>query len=196
MSQNSHLRCYISETILKEVPALSTNGELQTNVTDFQQLFRSHYPVLCRLLTGILGRSAAEDVAQEAFIKLYTTPPGEFSNIRGWLTKVAMNIAYNHLRSEKNRLKREARAGLVPGVTEPETEVLRKEQAELTRIILEAMPKRDRAYLVLRFSGMNYSEIAATLGVRESSVGTLLARARAKFKAEYIRLKGGEENVL
>jgi DNA-directed RNA polymerase specialized sigma24 family protein len=44
--------------------------------TGFRELFDSYYPVICRQLTCLLGsRAAAEDVAQETFIKLYQSPP-------------------------------------------------------------------------------------------------------------------------
>lgn len=75
-------------------------------------------------------------------------------------------------------------------VAEPEEALVRGEEVALTRHVLENLPERDRACLLLKFSGMNYADIARATGVKESSVGTLLARARARFKSEYIRLKG------
>ncbi|OPX88499.1 MAG: RNA polymerase sigma factor YlaC [Pelotomaculum sp. PtaB.Bin104] len=166
----------------------------------FQALFDRHYPALCRKLIGLLGsRAAAEDVAQEAFMKLYLTPPREDANLRGWLSKVATNLAINQLRSEGSRRRRETNAGrardtdLVEG---PEDALLREEKALLTKRVLEILPERDRACLLLRFSGMSYAGIAAALGLKETSVGTLLARARASFKSEYTRLKESDDGVL
>lgn len=110
----------------------------------------------------------------------------------GGLSRVATNLAYNHLRSEGSRRRREAGYGEIPGVrvAEPEEALVRGEEVALTRHVLENLPERDRACLLLKFSGMNYADIARATGVKESSVGTLLARARARFKSEYIRLKG------
>lgn len=177
---------------------LSITSKHMTNQAGFRELFDRHYPSLCRQLTFILGnRAAAEDVAQEAFLKLYRTPPPEPSNLGGWLAKVAANLAYNYLRSETSRRRREARAGqfstLVAG---PEEELIRNEDTALTRRALELLPDRDRACLFLKFSGMDYAGIARATGVKVSSVGTLLARARARFKTEYLRLKGSEDSVL
>ena len=51
----------------------------------------------------------AEEITQETFLKLYTTPPRQYQNIGGWLSRVAVNLAYNSLRREKSRQRREAK---------------------------------------------------------------------------------------
>jgi len=166
----------------------------------FKVLFDRYYPAVCRRLIGLLGsRAAAEDVAQETFIKLYLTPPRESANLNGWLAKVATNLAYNQLRSENSRRQRESRTGRQwdASVAEgPEEALVREEEAAFTRRVLENLPERDRACLLLKFSGMSYAGLAEVLGVRESSIGTLLARARARFKTEYTRLKESDGGVL
>ena len=78
----------------------------------------------------------------------------------------------------------------------PEEVLIRDEEVALTRQVLELLPERDRACLLLKFSGMSYAEIARVTGIKENSVGTVLAQARAKFKREYIRLKGSDDGVL
>jgi RNA polymerase sigma factor (sigma-70 family) len=179
------------------VPLITAS--LNNNMNGFKELFESHYPSVCRRLTALLGsRSAAEDVAQEAFIKLYEAPPREFTNPGGWLTRVATNMAYNHLNSEKSRRRREADIGDTLTVVEPDPaeELLRDEKVAFTRRVLALLPERDRACLLLKFSGMDYAAIARVIGVKESSVGTLLARARARFKSEYLKLGGSDHDVL
>lgn len=166
----------------------------------FKVLFDRHYPAVCRGLIGLLGnRAAAEDVAQETFIKLYLTPPRESANLNGWLAKVATNLAYNQLRSENSRRHREIRTGRQWENSvdkDPEDALVREEEAAFTRRVLELLPERDRACLLLKFSGMCYADLAEVLGVKESSIGTLLARARARFKNEYTRLKESDGGVL
>ncbi len=176
-----------------------TADKTKVSNSGFRELFDRYYPAVCRHLTCLLGsRTAAEDVAQETFVKLYQSPPRDFSNLGGWLARVATNLAYNQLRSENGRRRREAGFGNLPGTPEadPEEALVRSEEIALTRQVLELLPERDRACLLLKFSGMNYAVIAQAIGVKESSVGTLLARARARFKAEYIRLKGSDDGVL
>jgi RNA polymerase sigma factor (sigma-70 family) len=159
----------------------------------FRDFFDRYYQAVCRRLTGLLGnRSAAEDVAQEAFLKLYQTPPADPANVGGWLNRVAVNLAYNYLRGEESRRRREmtaggSEAGEAPEWAGPEESALRTEEVEQVRMALESLTVRDRACLLLRFSGMSYAEIAAALDIGESSVGTVLARSRARFKKEYLR---------
>lgn len=179
------------------MPSVTTG--YNKNLAGFKELFESHYPSVCRKLTALLGsRAAAEDVAQEAFIKLYETPPREFSNPGGWISRVATNMAYNYLCSEKSRRRREAVSGgfLTVKEAEPDEVLLRNEEVAFTRRVLTILPERDRACLLLKFSGMNYAAIARVIGVKESSVGTLLARARTRFKSEYLKLGGNDHGVL
>jgi DNA-directed RNA polymerase specialized sigma24 family protein len=54
----------------------------------FRELFEANYPMVLRHLILILGeQAAAEDIAQETFIRLYERPPKEFTNLSGWLLK-------------------------------------------------------------------------------------------------------------
>jgi DNA-directed RNA polymerase specialized sigma24 family protein len=48
---------------------------------------------------------------------------------------------------------------------------------------LDALPSRERALLLLRHEGYSYRELGKALRIRESSVGTLLGRARERFRA-------------
>lgn len=174
----------------------------------FRATFDREYPFICRLTAGIVGSfAAAEDVAQEAFVRLYRNPPSDLSNVRGWLGTVAVNLALNHLRSEQARARREeygeangrfrgTALTAEPATGSAEEEVTRHEDDALTRAALAALPDRERIALLLRTSGMSYREIAQSLRVKETSVGTLLARARQAFRSEYTRLKGSDDGVL
>lgn len=130
-------------------------------------------------------------MAQETFLKLFQTPPREQSNLGGWLARVATNLAYNQLRSEKSRKGREIKSDLGLVAMAPAEEIaLRNEEIRLVQSALDSLQDRDKTCLLLRYSGMSYADIAGVLGIKPSSVGTTLARAQAKFKDEYLRLKG------
>ena len=49
----------------------------------------------------------------------------------------------------------------------------------------DRLAERDRQMLLLRADGYAYRELAAALGLNESSVGTLLARAKRAFREAY-----------
>ncbi len=158
----------------------------------YQETYNHYYPALCRQLTYMLGsRAVAEEITQEAFLKLYCTPPRQYQNIGGWLSRVAVNLAYNYLRSEKSRLRREEKTER-QGVKAISSEdaALQNEETNLVRITLQTLPKRDRLCLLMKHSGFSYDEIAEAIGVKKTSVGTIIARAQAKFKRVYLEQKG------
>ena len=152
----------------------------------FRELFEANYPMVLRHLILILGeQAAAEDIAQETFIRLYERPPKEFTNLSGWLIKVSTNLAYNYLRGEKSRKRREL-------ADAPVTEVfaddwLRVGEAEEVREALRRLDYRDRVLIVLKFYGFSYEEISEMTGVKKTSIGKTLARALERFQAAYER---------
>lgn len=151
----------------------------------FRGVFEKHYPELCRRLLPYLGnRAAVEDVVQEAFVRLYFRPPAHQDNIPGWLFRVAVNLAYNHVRTEERRRRREQKVYMEVAETR-EDEVVRREDIAQVRETLARMAPRDRFCLLLRFQGYGYAEIAAVLQVEAGSVGTILARARERFRREF-----------
>jgi RNA polymerase sigma-70 factor (ECF subfamily) len=66
------------------------------------------------------------------------------------------------------------------------------EQQERVRSILSALPQREAEFLVLRSHGFSYDEVALTLNINPSSVGTLLSRAQQSFRKEFIKRYGHE----
>ena len=53
------------------------------------------------------------------------------------------------------------------------------------------MDERERTLLLMKFSGFQYKEIAEATHMEVSSVGTMLARAKAKFRKMYRGMKEG-----
>ena len=163
-------------------------------MTEFQSIFERYYPGVFRRALLILGnRAAAEDVAQEVFFRLWYSPPRDAGNIGGWLYTTAAHLSLNHLRGEKRRRDRETRAGAdrsEAGEGAEEAAVANCE-AESARRALAKLAERDRLILLMKFSGHSYRDIAAAAGVEKGSVGTLLARAQARFREEYESGGGG-----
>lgn len=52
------------------------------------------------------------------------------------------------------------------------------------------MNERDRTILLMKFSGFQYKEIADVLHIDISSIGTLLVRAKQKFRKMYKQVEG------
>jgi len=152
----------------------------------FRELFEANYSMVFRHLILIVGEQAtAEDIAQETFIKLYERPPEEFTNLSGWLIKVSTNLAYNYLRGEKSRKRREMADMSITEISADDC--FRASETGEVRDALRRLDYRDRALIVLKFYGFSYGEIAEMTGVKKSSVGKVLARALEKFKQAYER---------
>jgi RNA polymerase sigma-70 factor (ECF subfamily) len=158
---------------------------------EFQATFLEHYGAIYRHLFRLLGsQEEAEDLAQEAFLRLYRQrfPPGREHNLRAWLYRVATHLACNALRSQRRRERRErAEAGRAEpsGGVDPAEAVLREEERDAVRRVLGCLRPREAQVLLLRYAGLSYREVAEVLGVAPGSVGTLLARAEAAFERAY-----------
>lgn len=153
----------------------------------FEALFIRHYPRVCGVLRRLVGRpDEAEELASEAFVRLWRHQDQVEGNPEGWLYKVAVNLGYNALRAGRRRESYEAQAGTQALEDErsddPPAAFERSEQIERVRETLRRMPPRQAQILALRHAGLSYKELASALGVAVGSVGTLLARAEAEFE--------------
>ena len=63
--------------------------------------------------------------------------------------------------------------------------ILSEERRARVQAVLAEMKPRDAQLLVLRADGLAYRELAESLGVQASSIGTLLARAEAEFEGKF-----------
>jgi RNA polymerase sigma-70 factor (ECF subfamily) len=160
---------------------------------DIKTLFDEVYPPLfryCHRLTG--DPDAAEDLAQEAFVRLLDRGPrGPVHGLRVWMFKVATNLIRDSARQSTTR--RRILASSIPPdpVPSPETEVERSERIEEVRAALDQLAPRDREVLLLRQEGFSYREIAQVVNVAPTSVGTLLARALERFASVYTKENPG-----
>lgn len=135
-----------------------------------------------------------EEIVQESFLLLFQHLRRGKSreNLRGWVFKVARNLAFKQLRRncDQQRLliplddPAAARAG---SDADPEQQARsRRRQANLWAVV-KALPKRDQACLFLRAEGLRYREIADIVGVSLGSVAASLARSLGKLT----RVDGG-----
>lgn len=163
----------------------------QGNRSAFGQLVDRHKDGLVSYLMRLTGsRSQAEDLAQEAFLRLYER--GHRYSERGTLQSYLYRIATNLVRSEARRDLRWSRLRVAffhsnGHRTEPsqQTEILRSElNRELTRALAK-LPLRYRAPIVLSYiEDKSHREIADLLGIQEGTVKSRLHRGRALLRGE------------
>jgi RNA polymerase sigma-70 factor (ECF subfamily) len=134
-----------------------------------------------------VGRTAAQDVAQEVFLALFhhVRLGRPRDNLRGWIFKVAHNLALK----QRQRQRREAdfapeieRAALVIDPSLNPEQRLAEEQHQLRlRAVLRALPERDRQCLSLRAEGLKYREIANVLGISLGAVAKAVSRSLTRL---------------
>ena len=150
------------------------------------ELFHLHHPRLVRFLHRATGDGElAADVVQEAFVRLYQR--GDMPDSpEAWLISVALNL----VRNERARGQRRGRL-LTPSRSErvladppasPDEAFAADETRRRVRRVLDDLPERDRAVLLLQAEGYAYREIARALELNEASLGVFLARARRAFR--------------
>ena len=137
-------------------------------------------------LTGDL--SVAEDVFQEAFMRLHT----QFEEVREpkrWLYRTVHNLALNHLRDANKivplDLSREAEGAMGTDNTDntdpqplPDEQIVRLEGIGLVRLSLEILDPRSRELIQLKFNEeLSYKEISARTGLSIGNVGYILHHA-------------------
>jgi len=158
------------------------------DVRAFDALFRRWSGPLLRYLERMVrDAAAAEELAQEAFLRVHRArdryvPQARFST---WLYRIATNLALNELRRPRVREPHQSTdaddaaplAAAQPGVDD--VVEARRLGAAVERELAQ-LPERQRAALWLTaVEGLSYAEVSATLDVSEQAVKALVHRARS-----------------
>jgi len=163
---------------------------------DLEMVFRAQYERIARVIAGVIRDHArAEELAVEVFLKWDRHPAAHGENAEGWLYRTALRMALNELRTELRRSRYETVFAFLSfhtakRVPSPEQNWAAKEEQEQVRVVLNRLKRRNAGLLLLRNSGLTYSEIAGTLHLNPSSIGTLLKRAEEGFRKEFMKLYG------
>ena len=144
--------------------------------------------------TGDLAQ--AEDVVQEAFMKLHV----QFEQIakpRPWLYRTVHNLALNRRRAADKTVslavsldesaddENTAAAETADPALLPDEQIIRLEGIGLVRISLDALDDRSRELVKLKFNDeLSYKDIAARTGLTTGNVGFILHRALKTIAAE------------
>lgn len=162
-------------------------GTARGDAAAFEALFHRHYDRVYGILFRLVGeRGEAEDLAQEAFLRLHDHARRRRAddNVGAWLYRVATNLGYNALRDRRRRWQRDV-ALVSPEAEDAADGVARREERRAVRAALASLSARQAQLLVLRQMEFSYAECAAIVGVAPSSIGALLARAARDFRKAY-----------
>jgi RNA polymerase sigma-70 factor (ECF subfamily) len=131
------------------------------------------------LLSNGLDSTRAQDVAQDAFLRLYTTlrDGTVIDNPKGWVFRVAHNLAVDSLvRQRRHTDISDAVAAALASVENNERSLIERDWLENFYRAVRQLSRQQRQCLELRSRGLQYSEIAAVLKIRTSTVGEFLRR--------------------
>lgn len=168
--------------VAKAVPADPSQVETLRRFDELREPLRRY------LLCAGAGPADADDAVQETFLKLYRhlKKNGDPENLCGWVFQVARN----YLRDERKSAQRQRTISLehtdafADPRGSPEHRALGQERARRLSAAIEKLPQQQRECMLLRASGLRYSEIAEILGIQLSSVGAVVNRATARLRED------------
>lgn len=178
-----------------DLVAKSQNGDLDA----YNQLVVKHQRGVYNLALRMLGApSAAEDIAQEAFLSAWRNirrfRGGNFS---AWLLRIATNACYDQIRRRQRHptgsletvLGDEDSPAEFPDAAElPEDRAVRGELARAIGAgLLTIQPDQRAAVVLVDIQGRAYDEVAAILDVPIGTVKSRLSRGRAALRAYFLQ---------
>ncbi|HEX3569653.1 MAG TPA: sigma-70 family RNA polymerase sigma factor [Acidobacteriaceae bacterium] len=156
---------------------------------DLTALVRDYSGLLYRVALSLVRNAAeAEDVVQDVFVRVLQRQ-GELNGIvevRPWLVRIAWNLAIDRTRKVRpDQMDDPFAAGLLSREV-PVDEAL-KDASRMQQVLkaIERLPKHERQALLLSaMEELSNAEIAAVMGKSESSVRSLIFRARTRLRGQ------------
>ncbi len=188
----------------KKLVQLSQQG----NQEAFSQLVKKYQRKVFNLALSLAqNKDIADDLAQEAFIKVYfALPKFKFkSKFSTWLYRITINVIKDYLR-KKERLSRipQELIQVNPFLEGDEITIRKKEKTteikrKIVHYFIDQLPEKYQTILVLRdIHGFSYQEISKILKISPGTVDSRLFRARKKLRQKiepYLRQKGGKHGL-
>ena len=154
------------------------------------EAFRRHAGAVYGLALRVLGdRTAAEEVVQEVFLRLWNAPDRydpERGSMRAFLLAQSHGRAVDQLRADSSRRRREQRdaARSAAGGYDLEHEVMDLTVAEHLKDAVSALPADERRAIELAyFGGHTYREVAVLLDQPEGTVKSRIRSGLTRLRA-------------
>jgi len=150
-------------------------------------------PMMSFMYRMARSRAAAEDLAQEVFLRVYRSRENYEASAKftTWLYRIATNLAVNHARDTRHERpentvsldepdEESGRTLDLPDRTTPSAEetMVQRERLAAIRQRVQALPERQRIAVVMhKYQQVDYRQIADVLKLSESATKSLLFRA-------------------
>src|SRR5688500_974201 len=165
----------------------------------FDEALTLHHRAVFSTARAVVRDSAlAEDVTQEVFLRLYrnrnATPAEDL--LRAWLLRVTLHVAGSSLRGPRrsrfrhNEYHRTTTQDGSVAAEAPAEDYERRMAIEEARRALDKIKEPMRSCLLLKQQGLSYREIATSLSLKETNIGSLVARGRKEFARVYGKIGG------
>jgi RNA polymerase sigma-70 factor (ECF subfamily) len=166
----------------------------------FRELFERYKDKVYSVALRYAGDAAiAQDIAQETFLKLYSTI-GSFrgeSPFESWLYRLVVNCCFDQKRKTRRVVPIVSELLSVLRSPDPSIldEVLRSEMSDQVQSVVASLAPAQRMVIVLRYTqGLSYDEIAAILGCSSGTIGSRLNRVH-KVIARRLSLLAGRKHA-
>lgn len=167
--------------------SVSSKMTLEQKIEQLFEQFRE--PIFRYLVVTFGSQTEAEDITQEAFIKLYHAfqEGKQIENLKAWLYRVAHNSALNQIRHQQfisplgEMEWSEIANSLTDLETNPEEKLLKLERRERLHKAMKILTAQERQCLHLRAAGFRYREIAEIMNIGVPTVGEYLKRGINKI---------------
>jgi RNA polymerase sigma-70 factor (ECF subfamily) len=163
----------------EDLISLVADSDAQAFALLYDRHSRAAYSLAFRLMNG---RQPAEDLVQEAFIKVWRSAGGYRAgrgSVRTWIFSIVRNRTIDQFRSAASRRRTRDEVEASAPTSEPSeafTETWRNTQQEQVREVLKTLPQKQLRILELAyFSGYTHVEIAERLSL---PLGTVKGRMR------------------
>jgi RNA polymerase sigma-70 factor (ECF subfamily) len=156
------------------------------------QVFAAEESPLLRYAYGLVGqRETAEDLVQEAFLKLHAHWES-VSHPRAWLFRAIHNLALNHLRDHKRETSIDSTDDFQSNSPDPEQALGRLEAVGTLQLLVAELDPDDRQLISLKYhENLKYEQISQRTGLSIGNVGYKLHHA-LKNLADSLRHLGIE----
>ena len=170
-----------------ELLSLIQNGSSQAFSTLVERHTQRFYRLAYRYLQS---REAAEDVVQDAFIKLWQNPalwqPEKNSKFTTWFYRIVVNLCLDS-RKRKTLAPLDDGMQLIDEREPMDQTIIRVQEQKMLEKEIAALPERQRVALNLCFDeGLTNQEAAEIMGVNLKALQSLIMRAKTTLK---VRLK-------
>lgn len=167
----------------------------------FDLLFRSCRRDLERFFRRRVGSSeTAAELTQEAFLRLLRAEPAAaLRDPKAYLFRTANNLVIDHYRSAGSARvadSAESELSLLPDPQpSPERVLLSREELEILRQAIDDLPPRGReVFLLHKFDGLSYAQIAERLGIAKNTVVVHMVRSLAHCKKRLDNYRRGSSD--